>query len=873
MFRSNGRSRALSLSAVCVALLSTSAFAQDEPTPGPQPGQPPTPGAGRGGAFPGGFGQGRPGATSRPRPYGDVITSSAKTDEGLITTHQIDDRVYFEIPTAVLGKEILWVTTLRETQVGAGYGGQEVQDRVVRWEKRGDKILLRGVDYQARAAEGSGLDTSVRLSAVEPILQVFNVAAYNDKKDNAAVIEITPFLNSDPSEFSARTLLGGARLDTNRTFIERVKSLPQNVELDILATYAAAPPQAGGRGGPGGPAPGPRPRRDGPQRDRGTDAITAVVHHSLVILPEKPMLPRLSDERVGYFLTGFYEFGNKENRVKRVSYISRWRLEKKDPKAAISEPVKPITYYIGPEVPKKWWPYIKKGVEDWQPAFEKAGFKNGIVCKFPPSKEEDPDFDPDDVRYSVIRWFPSATENAYGPSIKDPRSGEILNANPRFYHNVLKLSETWYFTQASPNDKRAQKLPLPEDLTGELLRYVVSHEIGHTLGLRHNMKGSSSISIAQLRDPKFTGEWGTEASIMDYGRFNYVAQPEDKVTRLIPKIGPYDLFAIDWGYREIGAPTSEAEKTTLNLLASQQSKNAMLRFGGGPEGGITVDDPTQQTEDLGSDSVEATRLGLKNIDRVMGYLVSATSKPGEDYELLDETYDAVIGQRERELGHVMTVIGGFVQTSTFYNQTGAASPANYTPIPAAKQRAAMQLLLTNVLQTPKSLIQPDILNRIEPSGVSDRILASQTRMLGRLLADSRIKRMVDTEAIYGTANVYPVAEMMGDLTRGAWSELYVKSMAPLVIDSYRRNLQRAYIDLLGEKLNGPSAPPAAAAPAFGPPAASGPPNTDVRPLARGALMDIQTVCKASLPRAKDRMTRLHLMDCIAEVDRILDPKK
>lgn len=804
--------------------------------PTPQPGQPP---AGQPGQPPAGFPGGRPQtSTTKPRPYAEVITKEAKTDEGLITTHQIDDKVFFEIPTAILGKEVLWVTTLRETQIGAGYGGQEVQDRVVRWEKRGDKILLRGVDFQVRAVNKE-MEQSVALSAVEPILQVFDIKAYNKDKGDAAVIEVTPFLTSDPSEFSPRRRLNVTRIDAQRTFIDKVKSLPQNVELDVLATYIAAAPTIPGLPGipfPGGP--------QGPRRDSSTDAVTAVVHHSIVLLPEKPMMPRLSDDRVGYFTTSYWEFGNPRNRVDRVRYISRWRLEKKDPNAAVSEPVKPITYYIGPEVPEKWRKYIKQGVEDWQPVFEKAGFKNAIVCKLP---QDEQGFDPDDVRYSVIRWFPSAIENAYGPSIVDPRSGEILNANPRFYYNVMKLAQTWYFAQASPSDKRAQKLPLPDELIGDLLRYIVSHEIGHTLGLQHNMKASSSYSVAQLRDPKFTSEYGDEASIMDYGRFNYVAQPEDKVTRLIPKIGPYDYFAIQWGYQPIKAANPEAEKPTLNTLASKQSTDPTLRFGPG-----FGDDPTQQTEDLGSDGVEATRLGLLNIDRVLGYLVTATSEAGENYDLLEEMYQAVLGQRETELGHVITIIGGYVQTTTYYNQAGATNPANYAPVPVARQRAAMKLLVDSVFTTPKNLIRADILNRIEPGGISDRVLSSQLMIMARLLSDSKIKRMTEQEAVNGAANTYTAAEMVGTMTQATWGELYQKTAAPLVIDPYRRNLQRIFITVMGTKLTSTT--------------------SDMRPLARGILMEVQASIKASLSRAQDRVTRFHLMDCDRTIENLLNPK-
>ena len=859
------RTRARTVS-VAAALLSVSlpALAQqnpipDNPTPpAPQPGRPGTPHlppAPRP-ALPAGVTTVVPGAPAAPpvapapgrvRPYSEIITDKAHTEVGLFKTHQIEDRVFFEIPTTQLGKELLWVTTFRQTQTGYGYGGTEVQNRVVRWEKRGDRILLRSVDYQARADTEGSLKRALALASVEPILMTFDVRAYNEKNGGAPVIDVTPLLVGDPAEFSPRRQIGpGAHIDAARTFVDRIKSLPENIEMDVLATFALAPGTPSLLGG-GRPTP-----PDGPQRDSGTEAVTVVLHHSMVTLPAVPMKPRLFDDRVGYFASGFYEFGSPENRVKEVRYIHRWRLDKKDPRAALSEPVKPIVYYIGPEVPAKWRPYLKQAIEDWQPAFEQAGFKNAIVARDAPTPAEDPQFDPDDVRYSVIRWLPSATENAYGPSITDPRTGEILNADIKIYHNLLKLSETWYFTQASPNDPRARKLPLPDDLMGQLLRYAVSHEVGHTLGLRHNMKASSTYSIAQLRDPKWTALWGDEASIMDYGRFNYVAQPGDGA-RLIPKQGPYDLFAIEWGYSPLTeATTHTAEKIALDNIAVRQIKNPMLQFGPGPEDSDTRDDPTQQTEDLGSDPIAATTLGFKNLDRVLTYLVPATENRGDDYARLQEMYDAVFAQRDRELDHVAVLVGGVLETSNHYSEGGSAV---YAPVPAAQQRAALTFLVKNCFVTTSSLLRPDILSRFEAAGASDRVLAEQSRILARLTADTRLKRLADFEAQPGNTATYTLTAMMTDLRKGIWTEI-TAGTGPVLISPYRRNLQRAYIGALAAKVSGD--PTVFASP--------------VRPAARGALLDTRIAILAALPRVTDVATRQHLVDCGQIIRDLLYPR-
>ena len=433
-----------------------------------------------------------------------------------------------------------------------------------------------------------------------------------------------------------------------------------------------------------------------------------MLHHSMIELPEQPMKPRRYDDRVGFFNETFEDYGSPNQEVDRVSYITRWRLEKKDPKAEVSEPKKPIVFYIGREVPAKWRPWIKKGVEAWQPAFEKAGFKDAILAKEPPSPREDPDWDAEDARYSSIRWLPSTIENAYGPHVHDPRTGEILESDIRMYHNVLKLVRDWYFVQASPNDPRAQSLPLPDDLIGELVAYVTSHEVGHTLGFRHNMKASSAYTVEQLRNPEFTKKNGVEASIMDYGRFNYVAQPGDGA-RLIPIIGPYDDFAVEWGYKEFpDAKTYEHEKKELDKIVARQLKDPKVRFGD-PN---PAEDPSQQTEDLGSDSIRATELGLKNIDRVAGFLVKATAKAGENYDLLRERLRPVDRpaqpragprrQRRRRLDPQQPLVPR--RQESLQRRHGD------------QQKKAVGFLNEHAFQTPKALIDPDILDRLESHG-------------------------------------------------------------------------------------------------------------------------------------------------------------
>lgn len=798
-----------------------------------------TPGASASGESSGPAGGPGAGGERRPepiRPYDKVITKEAKSQRGLFTVHRIEDKVYFEIPTNEFGKELLWVAQIARTQAGFGYGGgTSLGNRVVRWELHNNKdVLLRDVKYTLRATGDNAVRKAVEATSLEPIIRKFSLAAWATNK-TAAVIDVTDLFLSDIPEFSARTRLGASSADRTRSYLESIKAFPDNIETRALLTYSLSG---------GSPLSGlltNLPSR-AERRDSSQSAVSVVLHHSMVRLPAEPMRPRELDERVGFFNVGFDDFSSGDHEVKQVRYITRWRLEKKDPAAEVSEPKKPIVFHIGRGVPDQWRPWIKKGVEAWQPAFEKAGFKNAIIAKDAPTEKEDPNWDAEDARYSTIQWLPSSIENAMGPHVHDPRTGEILESDILMYHNILKLQRDWYFVQASPNDPRAQKLPLPDHLMGELLAYVVTHEVGHTLGFPHNMKASSAYSVEQLRDPVFTRKYGTEASIMDYGRFNYVAQPGDNAA-LIPVVGPYDFFAIEWGYKQFPGTTNTAsDKPLLNAIAARQANDPMLRFGD-PNPSV---DPTQQTEDLSSDAVRATELGLKNIDRVMGYLVSATCKENEDYDLLRNMYSQVINQRDRELMHVANVVGGVVENRLWFGQADRV----YSPNDPARQRAAVAFLNRHAFATPTNLLRPDILARLEPGGAPDRILSGQRRLLGALLDDARQKRMTE-HASGATGNAYLPADLLADLRGGIWGEL---ATAPFEADIYRRNLQRAYIELLGSH------------------AGRTDPSTDLPALARGELKSLATTIAALLPKTTGAVARAHLDDLLARIERILDPR-
>ncbi|HTS78931.1 MAG TPA: zinc-dependent metalloprotease [Bryobacteraceae bacterium] len=804
----------------------------------------------------GGGGRGAGGNLPAPNPqaYERVINKDAKSKRGLFTVHQVGERYYYEIPKSELGKQYLWNTQIAKNALGVGYGGEQITDRVVAWELHDNRVYLRDINYSVSARPDTPIAEAVENSNNATIIMAFNVAAYHD---GDPVIEVGRLLDADVPEFSARQRLGATAFDPSRSFINHVSAFPDNIEAEVTATYTRTGNAAAAQAGRGGAL--------GGGTMRGSSA-TIVLHHSMVRLPEHPMTPRLFDDRVGYFTTSQMDYTADEYRAKTVRYIARWRLEKKDPNAALSDPVQPIVYYVDSATPKKWAPWLKKGIEDWNQAFAAAGFKNAIIARDAPTPQQDPNWSPEDIRHSVVRWLPSTVENASGPHISDPRTGEILNADIQFYNNVMNLARDWYFVQVGPLDPRAQRLPLPDDLMGRLLEYVVCHEVGHTIGFQHNMKASSMYPADKIRDKEFVHKMGHTPSIMDYSRFNYVAQPEDGIAPedLIPRIGPYDVFATKWGYTPIaGAETPNDEKPTLDKWAREQDSTPWLRFSTANSDGS---DPGEETEAVGdADPVKSTAAGMKNLQRVAKLLMPATAwKEGETYDDLNEVYGRMISQWQLEMNHVAQVVGGFNSQEKVVGQEGRI----FTLIPKVRQEDAVKFLVDNAFATPAWMIDPEILRRIEPVGIITRIGNAQRSVLNTLFNDQRFARLIEEQAVDGSA-AFTAAELLAMVRKGVWKEL---ESPQVKIDAYRRNLQDTYLDLIDTKLNGSRT----AAVAFGAGGRGGrgpaPVSEDEKPFFRAELRVLSASVSAALPKAADHDTRAHLEAAKDQIGKILDPK-
>ncbi|WP_373512032.1 zinc-dependent metalloprotease [Persicitalea sp.] len=776
------------------------------------------------------------------KPYKSVITKEAVSDSGVFTIHKVGEKYFYEIPDSLLERDFLWVSRFVNLPSGLGGGyvnaGSSVNEQMVDWQKFGDRIVLKTKSYRSIAADSLPINLSVQANNYQPTIYAFDIAALS-KDSSAYVIDVTKFLSSDVKLFSGlnadmRKTYKVSKLDDSRSFIQSAKSFPLNIEIKQDFTYDAAEPPSNSE----------------------TGAISLLMNQSMVLLPKVPMQPRINDYRVGYFNIRQLDYGSEALKADEKSYIRRWQLVPKDIAAyrrgELVEPVKPIVYYLDPATPDKLRPYIKAGVEQWQEAFETAGFKNAIIAKDPPTAAEDPDFSPEDVRYSVIRYVASTTRNAVGPSVSDPRSGEIIESDIIWYHNHLRSYRNRYLLETGAANPTARTLDTPMDDLGEMMKEVITHEVGHALGLPHNMKASAAYPTDSLRSGTFTQKYGIAATIMDYARYNYVAQPGDEGIRFVRQLGPYDHYVINWGYRYLpDARDAESEVPTLSKWINEKSGDPIYQFGSG-SGGY---DPESQTENIGADAVTASTYGLKNLKLVAPKLYEWTAEKTNDYDDLEELYDELLGVWSRYIGHVSTNVGGVHENRLKPNQEGYI----FTPVDAKTQTTSVKWLLDNAFSSPDWLHEAKISRNVHHANYVDEIRSLQVRHLNSLLSPERMARLMEND-VNGVN--YNALDMLSQLQRGIWGEVYRGA----AIDIYRRNLQKAYLDRINYLLNEKPTSRRTVTPVEIS-------QSDIRSIARGELVKLQQQLKSTQNRYKDDLTRYHVQDAVVRIENILNPAK
>jgi hypothetical protein len=812
---------------------------------------------------PGGFNR-NAAATQGPGPYSEVITSKAKSEKGLWVTHKVDDKYYFELPDSILGRPLLVVNRIALAPAGAragflGFAGDLVGQNVITFEKGPNyKIFLRSSSFNEAGRDSAGMYQSVKNSNLSPIAASFDVKAYakdSITKATGSVIDVTDYLmgDNDILFFAAHSKrdLGLTTYQQSNSYINEVRTFNNNVEIKTTKTYLRSPQSAFGFGSgqTGSPS-------------------TYELNSSIILLPKVPMKPRYFDPRVGYFATGYTDFDANPQGVEEIRMITRWRLEPKPEdvekykRGELVEPQKQIVYYIDPATPKKWVPYLIEGVNDWNAAFEKAGFKNAIVAKEAPVN--DPSWSLENAEYSAIVYKPSDIANAEGPHVHDPRSGEILESHINWYHNIMNILRDWYFIQTAAVDPKARSLHFSDSLMGQLIRFVSSHEVGHTLGLRHNWGSSSTVPVENLRNKAWVEANGHTPSIMDYARFNYVAQPEDNITEkgLFPRIGDYDKWAIEWGYKWMPeAKTPQNEVAILNKLTMDKLKDKRYWFGTESD----PDDPRGQNEDLGDNAMKASAYGIKNLQRILVKLPEWTKEQNKDYSGLNEMYGQIVSQYTRYMGHVAKNVGGIYTTPKMQEEPGVIVEF----VPKATQKEAIQFLQDQLFKTPKWIVDNTISSYTGTNKLTT-ISSIQESILSGLLSNNTLGKLFRFEA--DGSNAYTATELITDLRKGIWSEL--ASRKP--IDIYRRDLQKAFVDRLVSNLTPDNAPVQIVSTGRGGGmimSSDYSKTTDAMSIAKAQLHTLQAEIRAALPAYKDADSRAHLQDINDRITEALNPNK
>lgn len=819
-------------------------------------------------ATPPGTGTDKPAAEtpkSAPKPYKDVITAKAITSKGFLTVHKVEEKYFLEISPSLFGRDILMVNRVSKSSVESpkafgGYAGDQIGENVIRFEQGpNNKIFLKNISYNVNPDSSKPMYKSVMNSNIQPIALAFDIKAVaSDSMGKGVVIDITENISGDNEVFgfsgNYKSQFRVGAIQPDKSYIVSVRPYPINIEITTVKTFIKSADVST-------PIPGQ------PPRPASMATVTVEMNSSMLLLPEKPMKPRYEDKRVGYFGTSYTDYDANPQGVKDIELIARWRLEPRPEDIAkyksgqLVEPAKPIIFYIDPTTPKKWVPFLIQGVNDWQIAFEQAGFKNAIMAKEAPTREEDSTWSMEDARNSGIIYKPSPVENAYGPATVDPRSGEIIESHIGWFHNVMKLLHDWYMIQAGAIDSRARKMVFDDELMGQLIRFVSSHEVGHTLGLPHNFGSSAGVPVEKLRNKAWVEANGHTPSIMDYARFNYVAQPEDNIgaAGIYPRIGEYDKWAIEWGYKMIpDAATAEEEVATLDKWIESKANDKRYYYGrqGQP------DDPRDQSECIGDNAMIASAYGIKNLQRILPNLPVWTKQPNEDYTALADMYSKVIGQFRTYIGHVTYHFGGVYETIKKNNQAGDV----YEFVSRQTQKEAAEFINKQVFTTPTWLINKDISSKTGVNTTAS-ILALQEAALNKMMSTATMNKMLNAEAAIGNS-AYTLFDLLTDLKQMVFTELNTKKP----VDIYRRNLQKSYVEKLGSIIN----PSQSGATVFVVRGGNAEPTIDTKKsdiisYVRGHARELKAMVDAAAASG-DRATKYHLQDLSDRLKKMLDPK-
>lgn len=709
--------------------------------------------------------------TSKDKDLDSILKSMPKS-EGLITSYFEDDKLYFEFSEDVLEKDLLMVTRLK--QLPANYSayrnaGSKTSEQMIHFVKVGKSIDLVQVLTTNFANEEDPISLSVAQNNLNPILASFPIES---KEGKAIVIEVSSFFNADSPSFNIipdglKSEYKIGKADDKRSRINSAKSFPQNTEITHTLTFPT----------------------DKPPRGNSTNTFTFQINHSIIALPEDKMQVRYEDSRVGWFGLRKYNYSSEALKSDEVRLVRRWRLEPKDEKAyaqgKLTEPKKPIVYYLDPATPEKWRKYFIQGIEDWNSAFEKAGFKNAIKAKVAPTQKEDPDFSPEDVRYSTVRYVASTTRNATGPSVSDPRTGEIIESDIIWYHNHLRSYRNRYLLETGAANPKARSLETPEKEIGEMMRRVISHEIGHALGLPHNMKASSAYPVDSLRSGNFTQKMGIATTIMDYARYNYVAQPGDENIRFVRQLGPYDEYAIEWGYRYFQNSSAEQDQKILKSFVDKKSTDPLYMFGSGGN------DPAAQTEDIGDNSVKASTYGLSNLKIVAKNLDAWTTSEGQNFDDLEELYGEMLGVYRRYIYHSVKNVGGINETLLHKGQQGIP----YKVVGKDKQKEALEFLNKNVWTPQYWLVDEALVSKFAKTGKLESLTKLNAGVLKQLLDVKRLNTMWDSHSTLPGDGLSP-QELMDILT----TDIIYSRLTPDKVESeLQKNLLHQLMELVEDK--------------------------------------------------------------------------